>query len=44
MMQSLIQDLRGLNYRTRTEPLGNFDQSYLNLQQSLEIGNLNEGQ
>lgn len=44
MMQSLIQDLRGLNYRTRTEPQRNSDQSYPNLQQSLEIGNLNEGQ
>lgn len=44
MMQSLIQDLRGPNYRTLTEPLRNSDQSYPNLQQSLEIGNMNEGQ
>ncbi|KAL8123917.1 uncharacterized protein LOC141717897 [Apium graveolens] len=44
MLQSLIQDLRGPNYRIRTEPLRNSDQSYANLQQSFEIGNLNEGQ
>ncbi|KAK1383093.1 hypothetical protein POM88_020828 [Heracleum sosnowskyi] len=41
MMQSLIQELRGLNY---TEPLRNSDQSYLNQQQSMEIENMNEGQ